>query len=195
VIPAQWGKIDKKRLTGKSIEDQSRYIDLRLGRYCEKPSKWSGRTNVDDVRCDKLDVAGGKEWNCDILVNSSMDVPGIIHEHLHARSVSYWPPEVYFANAKLEEGVVELLAQEICKDSKIAFSDYAYKDLVGRLRFFNKATSLYENDLEFAKALFDVDLPMRRDWLQQILAALEDKKAKELQKVINYLSGGFKVGT
>lgn len=77
----------------------------------------------------------------------------------------------------IEEGSVELLAQEICKSKGIKISDfdYSYSSYVDALKTINSVSGRYTSDYDFAKALFGVSLDGRKDFLK----SLSDGVSKE----------------
>ena len=148
----------------KDLEKLSGKIDKALNQYSNRSSKWSGKTIV--LSRDQMPRANGrKEWNCDISLRNTAELKTVVHEHLHARSVSYFRPEDYVVNRNAEEGTVELYAQEICKKNGVRFTP-AYADKVKPLHIINNI--LQNGDrFTFAEQLFDIPLPERYNWLRE----------------------------
>ena len=107
-----------------------------------------------------------KDWTCDILAHLD-DFPdmAILHELIHARSVSYTTPEIWVDNIAIEEASVQFLTQEIAKREDIPFSSSAYDNWVEILRQFILSINAYETDLKFAQRLLRIPLDSRMDWL------------------------------
>ena len=147
-----------------NLQDLSAAIGKELDNYCTAKSKWSGTTHVMS-REQMPNSNGRKEWNCDISVRSNAEIKTVVHEHLHARSVSYYPQEVYLQNQNAEEASVELYAQEICKKNRIKFKP-AYADKVKQLDIINNILR-YSDRYDFARDLFDIPLPQRYNWLRK----------------------------
>lgn len=90
----------------------------------------------------------------------------ILHEQLHARSISYFNSDIYRKFLYIEEGAVQFLTQEISKVEKIDIIPSQYDELTDTLRKINSKTMLYESELEFAINLFNIDPSERLDWLE-----------------------------
>lgn len=174
------------------LSEMSKKVDEELGKHCSRPSKWSGKTVVKP-RDAMVGVAGRKEWSCDITLREDAGVKTVVHEHLHARSVSYYDRETYLAFQRVEEGTVELFAQEICLMNKASFRQ-SYTEPVKHLRIINSITKTAEC-YNFAKQLFDIPLPERYNWLREIADAaiatgnLSDKSVQALNNAVKYLRG------
>ena len=170
----------------------SKKIDKALNQYCLNKSKWSGVT-ITKPRDDMPGVAGRKEWSCDITLREDAGVKTVVHEHLHARSVSYFDPDTYKRYQRIEEGAVELFAQEICKQNKATFRA-SYTEPVKRLRIINSIVQI-SDDFNFAKQVFDIPLPERYNWLRgkadTLIATgkLSPKTVKSLNDAVEYLRG------
>lgn len=146
------------------LEELSSAVGEELDSYCERKSKWSG-TTIIGKRDDMVGVAGKKLWSCDIMLREDADIKATVHEHLHARSVSYYDRETYAALRAMEEGPVELFAQEICKRNGVGFRN-SYAEYVKQLRIITSITRVKDEYL-FAKQLFDIPLPQRYNWLKE----------------------------
>ena len=147
----------------KDLRELSLGIDKELDNYSTRKSKWSGTTHI--LTREQMPRANGrKEWNCDISLRNTAEVKTVVHEHLHARSVSYYSPDVYVRNRAAEEGAVELYAQEICLKNGVKFK-VAYKEMVSPLKIINNILRGSDR-YTFAKELFDIPLPQRYNWLR-----------------------------
>lgn len=149
--------------TPKELQQASKMVDAVLDKHCSRKSQWSGTTIVQPK--DKMfGVAGRKEWSCDITLREDARVKTIVHEHLHARSISYYDKETYAKMKVMEEGSVELFAQEICNVYGAKYRE-SYSACVKPLRIVNSIMKI-GGDYDFAKQLFDIPLPERYNWLR-----------------------------
>lgn len=175
----------------KDLLELSEKVDKVLANYTERPSKWSGKTIV--LTREQMPKANGrKEWNCDISLRDTAELKTVVHEHLHARSVSHFDPKIYAQNRNAEEGTVELFAQEICKKNGVSFR-VSYAEKVQPLHIINNI--LRNGDrYTFAKQLFDIPLPERYNWLRQqadlLLSSvkLSKKTAKGLNDAVEFFA-------
>ena len=179
----------QKRRASQELHDRTKSIDTMLDGYCDKESTWSGVVNIDET----IKAVGRKEWNCDITwEQENASNADIIHELLHARSALHFKPEEFANNAGFEEGVAELYAQEIAIRQGYVPSDNYY-ELVGRLRDINSFAGIYSNDYEFARALFNIDLPKRSQWLDDkiLYAVVQNNRLNDYSKILdlyNYIN-------
>lgn len=156
--------------TAEEVEALSVRADAILKKHLDIPSKWSGRTIVETSQSMPKNY-GEKRWNCDIALRTDADGGTAIHEHLHARSGSFYSPEIYRENQRMEEGSVEFLTTEICKSEQIDHAtSVAYKKYVDGLRTINQYLQIGD-DLEFAKKLLGIPLPERFTWLRDKVSA------------------------
>lgn len=119
-----------------------------IDKYVGRESKWSG--NI--VRCDD-EFAARKLWNCDIELSRKSSPHVILHELLHARSISYYDSLVYRKNRVIEEATVELMAQVISKENGIQIKSSAYQEWIDGLQEIRHIFNMGEKD--FAKMLFE----------------------------------------
>lgn len=170
----------------------SHKVHKALDDYCTQKSKWS-RTTLVRPRAEMVGVSGRKAWNCDIVLREDAGVKTVVHEHLHARSVSYYDEKTYILHQRVEEGSVELFAQEICKQNGAKFRA-AYPETVQKLRIINSISRI-SDDYGFAKQLFDIALPERYNWLRrkadELIATgkLSGKTIKSLDDAVEYFRG------
>ena len=175
----------------EDLQELSKKVDKVLDNYAVRQSKWSGKTIV--LSREQMPKANGrKEWNCDISLRDTAELKTVVHEHLHARSVSYFDSKVYEQNRNAEEGSVELFAQEICKKNGVSFKG-SYAEKVLPLHIINNI--LRNGDrYTFAKQLFDIPLPERYNWLRQqadlLLSSvkLSKKTAKSLNDAVQFFA-------
>ena len=150
--------------TEEEFEQVARQIRDEIKQYSDRQSKWSGKILVYDTPLIDNEAIGRKEWSCDISVVNTADDGVIWHEMLHSCSVSHYDENVYFQNEAIEEASVEFLKQQICKEMEITSAD-SYVDQVPILQMIN-AKFEYGTDMDFARALFNVPLPERYQWLE-----------------------------
>lgn len=160
-------------------------------KYVNRESKWKGTVKVDDERCKETGIAGRKDWSCTILVHSNTQARTYIHEMLHSRSASHTNPLTYRMHRKIEEASTELLARQICINENITFM-YSYRKEVYALHRINNIVKIEENDLLFARKLYDKDLQVRFTWLKnrcdRYLRDHPNRKA-EVESLLKELKG------
>ncbi len=168
------------------IESMAKDMDALVGKHTKRPSKWSG--NIDFLDGSE-GYCAAKEWSCNISARLDIAKHQLIHEHLHARSVSYYDAQTYRLNKSMEELAVEIFAREISKKSDI---DIVYSDAYEAVKYLyriNKLAKIAKTDYEFAKQLFEVPVTKRVDWLdEQITNNIEnigdfERAMKALRKV------------
>lgn len=130
-----------------------------------RESRWSGNIIIRTGEGETT----GKEWNCDISVHGTTAKQILLHEQLHAKSVSYYDPTVFKQHRPFEEGPTELLAKEICLRENIPITNSGYDDMVEALRKINHKAHICDTDYEFAVRLYEVELPKRREWLEGMI--------------------------
>lgn len=148
----------------EDLAEKSKEVSTILDSYSTKKSKWSGNTIVKS-RDEMVGIMGAKEWSCDIKLRADAGIKTVIHEHLHARSVSHYSKKQYLMWQSLEEGAVELYAQEICRRNGVSYRE-AYQKQVKQLRIVNSILREYQDDFDFARDLFEIDMPNRYAWLR-----------------------------
>lgn len=152
--------------TKEELQSVTQNVRESISDYADNESKWSGKIRVDNLL--SLDgVAGQKEWNCDITLIDSVDDGTVWHEMLHSCSVSHYDAKMYVDNQRIEEASVEFLKQQICKE-KLISSSSAYEDLTIVLQVLNDRFN-FGTDMKFAKTLFNIPLPKRYEWLENLV--------------------------
>ncbi|OUQ56224.1 hypothetical protein B5E58_11150 [Tyzzerella sp. An114] len=144
------------------IEEIAKETNKIIDKYVEKESRWSGKIIVDNN--DKLQY--GKLWNCDIRTMSETSPHIILHEQLHARSISYFDRETYIKYGIIEEATIQFLCQEISNKENIEIISSQYDDYVNSLRKLNKLLKIFDNDTDFAVYLINIDVDKRLDWIE-----------------------------
>ena len=156
-----------------NVTDRATAIDKLLTEETGKKSVFNGKVVIDD----SIKFNGTANYNGSITLRSNASRKTEIHELLHQHSEG-GQNKVYVAVFKnIEEGSVELLAQEIChaKGIKIGQFDYSYTPYVDALRQINKLSGAYKTDYDFAKAVFGKPLEKRAEFLK----SLGDSVAKD----------------
>lgn len=161
-----------KAYTDEEIQSIAEQTEAVISKHTGIPSKWSGNMVITDAGMD--DGSGhainyGKLWNCDIATKHET-APGIIlHEQLHARSVSNYQPAVYRKYFIIEEAAVQFLASEICMKEGIEVIASGYDEKVDVLKKIRGYLGVYETDFDFARELLEIPLPDRLNWLSDKL--------------------------
>lgn len=166
----------------EEIEDIARQTEEAASRHISVPSRWSGKMVVDDNGIENSDghvTHYGKLWECDILTAHSTAPHIILHEQLHARSISYYREEIYFQYQNIEESVVQLMAQEISIKEGIEVIPSHYDELTEALRQISNRIGTFDSHYEFARILIETPVEERLDWLSDNLYAIlgSDMKA------------------
>ena len=180
-----------KRYTENEIRSIAKEADRIAGKHFSRQSKWSGKVAVDNEA-----AFYGKLWNCDIATTTETSGHILLHEQLHARSISHFDPETYARYQKIEEATVQLLAQEISKMEGIEINESGYDDLVNNLRKINQEISVAKSDYDFAIQLFEQPVTKRLGWLEDKIAeAMKNDGTielyQELNELIEQLYGGI----
>lgn len=146
-----------------NLQEQSLQVHTYLDGMDLPKSKWSGKTIIKGVKDMGMSI-GRKKRNCDIWLREDAPIKTVIHEHLHARSISR-TGLFNMDNLGYEEGVVELLAEELCKRNGVKYQD-SYRRYVNPLRELHKAIGNGQDILDFSIELFGVDVKNRESWLK-----------------------------
>lgn len=156
-----------------SVTDRAIAIDKLLTEETGNKSIFNGKIVIDD----SIKFNGTANYDGSITLRSNASRKTEIHELLHQHSEG-GQNRVYVSIFKnIEEGSVELFAQEIChaKGIKIGQFDYSYTPYVDALRQINKLSGAYKTDYDFAKAVFGKPLEKRAEFLK----SLGDSVAKD----------------
>ena len=151
-----------KKYSDKEIRDISKKMDKLAEKHINNKSKWSGNIVINPPHS-----VYGKLWNCDISTPSETCPHILLHEQIHAHSISYYTPKDYIDNYKIEESSVQLLTQEISDRENIEIIESQYDELVMYLREINQIAKISGNDYEFAVELIETPVPERLSWLEQ----------------------------
>ena len=91
----------------------------------------------------------------------------ILHEQIHAHSISYYDVQTYAEFHKIEEASVQLMAQEISKREGIEIIHSQYDEMVDALRIIREKLEIGDSDLAFAKMLIEMPVSERIDWIEE----------------------------
>ena len=182
------GGLNLFRAVSGDLKEATVQLNSLLNGYSKRKSKWSG--NVEVLPREKMPgVVGRKNWDCSISLREDANTKTVIHELLHARSVSYYNVKAFQIWREIEEGTVELYAQEICEKNRIAWKG-SYLNIVKKLRAINKILGICENDYDFAKQLFDIEMPNRYNWLiskyREKEGNISEKQKRNFEKLVEY---------
>ena len=157
---------NSERLYSKQeIDKIAKIMDEVANKHTKNASKWNGTMIIDNEHNP------GKLWDCSIRTPEMTSPHAILHELLHAHSISYYSMQDYVKYAKIEEASVQLLNQEVCKKESIEIMESYYDDMIQALRDINRIAHLQESDYEFAVKLLNTPLPERIEWLNEQMNA------------------------
>lgn len=112
----------------------------------------------------------------------------MLHEQLHAHSISYYNKKTYTKYWKIEEAVVEFYTKEIGKKENIININSQYDKWVINLKKINNKIEVDKNDFEFAQRLFNIPVNQRLNFLENEIQKYLSKKtideAVELNKLM-----------
>ena len=164
-----------RKYSTEEVESIAEQTEAVASKHISIPSKWSGRLVIDDEGVKNPDgytTHYGKLWNCDILTKHETAPSLILHEQLHARSISHYGYNEYAQYHNIEEASVQLMVEEICKVENIEVILSGYDDSVEALRQIGRRIGAYKTDYEFAQKIFEVPVVDRFDWLSDRLYAI-----------------------
>lgn len=174
-----------KEYTPEQIVKMAKEMDKVAEKYTDNKSKWSRKVVIDEFNINE------KEWNCDIRAGKKTSPQILLHEHLHAHSISYYGKEAYQLYKMIEEATVELYNKEICKKENIIYDGSGYDMQVKALENINKELGIYEDNFDYAKYLFNTPVNKRIEVLNDFIynKELDLDKLQYLQTQIEILGG------
>ena len=113
----------------------------------------------------------------------------IMHEQIHAHSISHYKKEVYKKNAKIEEATVQLMTKEICKKENIYYEKSEYEDLVNSLEEINKMVGIKNTNLEFAQEIIKISPEDRIAYIEKQAMNLPISEWIKLGNILDKLRG------
>lgn len=156
----------------EEIESIAKQTEEIASKHISIPSMWSGNLVISEEGVQNSNgdtIYYGKMWNCDILTKHETAPAIILHEQIHARSISYYEQKTYFQYGSIEEASVEFMVEEICKQENIEIIPSLYDDMVEALRKIGNRIGIYNTDYDFAKKLIKIPVEERMDWLSDKL--------------------------
>ena len=175
-----------KTYTEKELKKLAKETNNIVNKYTNNKSKWSGKIIIDNKR------PSGKLWNCNIRISNETAPHILLHEQLHAHSISYFDKNVYDMYGEIEEATVQLYAQEISKKEGIHIIPSAYDENVNILKEINKETGITKTDFEFAKILFEKPVNQRIDFLEDKIHDIMQTSSIEKYIELNSLLDNFR---
>lgn len=163
-----------KEYSTEEIEDIARQTEEAASRHISVPSRWSGKMVVDDNGIENSDghiTNYGKLWNCDILTKHETAPSIIMHEQIHARSISHYGQDTYFLFPYIEEAAVQLMTEEICRHEEVEIIRSDYYPLVDALKQIGRYIGKYKTDYDFAKFIIEMPVTERLQWISEQLYA------------------------
>lgn len=154
----------------EEIEEMARQTDEIIASHLSIPSKWSGKMVVSDEGIQTSDgrtIYYGKLWSCDIATKHETAPSIILHEQIHARSISHYGERMYGKYNNIEEASVQLLTKKICEKERIDVIPSLYDDIVEALDEIGKRINVNSTGYEFAKDLIQIPVAGRLDWLSE----------------------------
>ena len=180
-------KQQEKIYSKKELKQLAEETNKLANTYTANESKWSGKIIESRRRVN------AKLWNCNIEIENNTSPHALLHEQLHAHSISYYDRETYKKYRRIEEATVEFYTKEICKKESMINVESDYDEWVLNLKKINNKIKLDKNEFEFAQRLFNIPVKERISFLEdEIQKYLSDKtveEAIELNKLIEVFYG------
>ena len=143
-------------------------------------SRWSGQIEIEEKKTP------GKLWNCDIRTPSRTSPHALLHQQIHAKSISLYGekngPQIYLKLRKLEEASVQYACQEISMKEGIPVIKSKYDDIVNDLRDIKDIAFPEYSDYQFAKKLIEQPLLVRLELIRKKAYLLPLEKSNETFK-------------
>ena len=175
-----------REYTAEEIKDIAAQTEEIASKHISIPSKYSGNMVIDDkdiINSEGVVVNYGKLWDCDILTKHETAPSIILHEQIHARSISYFELSFYNIYNNIEEASAQLMTEEICKIEGIEIISSYYDEMCDVLRTINKRLKVCDNTYNFAKKLIEVPVTERFDWLSnKMYGILSDDETATLEE-------------
>lgn len=171
-----------KKYNEKELKQLAKITNDIANKYTNNKSKWSGEIVVDNKN------PPGKLWNCDIRVGNETAPHILLHEQLHAHSISYFDKEIYDRYSEIEEATVQLYTQEISKKEGIHIISSEYDENINILKEINNKIHIGKDDFEFAKILFAKPVNKRIDFIEdKIYDIMREGSVQEYMELNNLL--------
>lgn len=166
------GEDSFKEYSTEEIEEMARQTEEIVSKHLSIPSKWSGKMIVTDegVREESGHVVHyGKLWSCDIVTKHETAPAIIMHEQIHARSISYYGENIYTQFFNIEEATVQFMTEEICRQNGIEIIESDYYAIINSLKQIGRYIGIYKTDYEFVKFVIKMPVAKRLDWISSNL--------------------------
>jgi len=165
--------------------ERVRILDKLITDEIKKASSFNGKVVIND----NTRYLGTANYDGSITLNSKSSRKTEIHELLHQHSEG-GDNRVFVSIFKnIEEGTVELLAQEICKAKGIPIGkfEYSYVTYVDALRQIKELSEQYVSDYDFALEIFRVPLDKRAAFLKDMMKSIPKSNVKDFKKALKIL--------
>lgn len=179
---------DFKEYSEKEIQNMALNNETILDEYLSDiNSKWSGNIVYSENKIERY----GKLWSCDIRTSHTTSPHILLHEQLHARSISYFNEDIYKKYKHSEEVSIQFLAQELSEKKGIEILIGGYENNINCLREINKITSLYDTNFELAIELFKQQTTHRYSWLESKIydKMIAEGSIEKMERVMKLLEG------
>lgn len=175
-------KQQEKTYSKKELKKLAEETNKLANTYTSNKSKWSGKIIESKRR------VSAKLWNCNIEIENNTSPHALLHEQLHAHSISYYDKEAYKKYRRIEEATVEFYTKEICKKEGMINIKSDYDEWVENLKKINNKLQLDKTDFEFAQRLFNIPVKKRISFLEdEIQKYLSDKTVDEAIELNNLI--------
>lgn len=169
-----------KEYSTEEIEEIAQQTEDIISTHISVPSMWSGKIVVNDEGIRNSDghvTYYGKPWNCDILTKHKTAPSMIMHEQIHARSISHYGQDVFILYSEVEEASVQFMTEEICKKAGIEIIESDYYSLVDSLKQIGRYIGIHDTDYDFAKFIIEMPVVERLGWIS---GHLYDKLGRDI---------------
>lgn len=148
------------------ITERMNIIDGLVSKETGLNSVFNGKVIIDN----NMRYNGLANYDGSIALRANATTKTQVHEVLHQHSIGGQNKMNVYLYKNIEEGSVELLAQEICKKNNIPIGqfDYSYSSYVDSLRIINAKTNKFSSDYDFAMYLFKLPLNERSSYLKTL---------------------------
>lgn len=151
-------------------------------KYTGRRSLWSGTVLIETKSPAKL-------WNCSIRLPRDAPDHVLLHEMIHASSISYFGIKDYTAHLAAEELSVHYLSQELANISGMKVIESGYAEGVELIRDLKRMLKSQKTDLELATELIRKSPSERWELLEELIVSSITKETTlgEYQSWLNKL--------
>ncbi len=178
-----------RRYSQKELKQLAKETNNIVNKYINNESKWSGKLTIleQGIKEKGIVINYAKLWNCNILLHPETAPSMIIHEQLHAHSISYYTKKIYRENSRIEEATIQLMTKEICKKEKINYIASQYDEWVKKLEEINKIVGIKSTNLEFVQELISISPEKRIEFIEEKAINLTIDKWSRLGDLLDEL--------